>query len=210
MKRSVLALALAAVLGTSLSACFPLIAGGVAGSAMVVSDRRTSGVYLDDQSVAVKAANQITQALPESHVNITSFNRTVLMTGELLTDSDRLKAETLVRALPGVNRVRNYTVIATPTTLGQRNNDTWITTKVRSRLLAGNGYPSSAIKLVTERGVVYMMGLVTQSEGDAAAAVVSQTSGVQKVVTLIEYITILPGVAPAPLDASQPAAQTSR
>jgi osmotically-inducible protein OsmY len=210
MKRSVLALALAAVLGTSLSACFPLIAGGVAGSAMVVSDRRTSGVYLDDQSVAVKAANQITQALPESHVNITSFNRTVLMTGELLTDSDRLKAETLVRALPGVNRVRNYTVIATPTTLGQRNNDTWITTKVRSRLLAGNGYPSSAIKLVTERGVVYMMGLVTQSEGDAAAAVVSQTSGVQKVVTLFEYITILPGVAPAPLDASQPAAQTSR
>jgi osmotically-inducible protein OsmY len=101
--------------------------------------------------------------------------------------------------------VRNYTVIATPTTLGQRNNDTWITTKVRGRLLGGAGYSSSAIKLVTERGVVYLMGLVTQSEGDAAAAVVSQTSGVQKVVTLFEYISVLPGSAPAPLEASQPA-----
>jgi osmotically-inducible protein OsmY len=192
MKRTLLSLMLAGALTASLSACFPLIAGGVAGTAMVASDRRTSGAYVDDQAIAVKAGSQIGERLPNAHVNVTSFNRTVLMTGEIQTDAERLQAETLVRALPGVKRVLNYTVIAEPSTLSQRNNDTWITTKVRSRLLGGEGYSSSTIRLVTERGVVYVMGLVTQSEGDAAAAVVSQTAGVQKVVTLFEYITALP------------------
>lgn len=205
MKRTLLSLALAGVLGCSLTACFPLIAGGVAGTAMVASDRRTSGAYVDDQAISVKASSQIGEKLPNAHINITCFNRTVLMTGEAQTDAERLQAETLVRALPGVNRVQNYTVIAEPSTLGQRNNDTWITTKVRGRLVGGEGYSSSAIRVVTERGVVYLLGLVTQSEGDAAAAVVSQTAGVQKVVTLYEYITALPAAPVQAGSSAQPA-----
>jgi len=202
MKRTLLSLALAASLGVSLSACFPLVMGGAAGTAMVASDRRTSGAYVDDQTIELKAVAQMNQKLPDAHVNVTSFNRTVLMTGEVQTNDGRQQAELLIRALPGVSRVFNYTVVAEPSTLGQRNNDTWITTKVRGRLMSGKGdYSSQAIKLVSERGVVYLLGLVTPSEGDAVTTVVSQTAGVLKVVPLFEYLTPIPSVA------SQPAAQ---
>jgi osmotically-inducible protein OsmY len=184
---------LALGMGSALSGCFPLIAGGVAGTAMVASDRRTSGAYVDDKAIEVKGGAQLSQKFPNAHISINSFDRTVLMTGEVASDDQRTQAEMAVRALPGVNRVENYTVVAEPSTFGQRNNDTWITTKVRSRLIGGEGkYSSQAIKLVTERGVVYMMGLVTRDEGDAAAAVVSQTAGVMKVVTLFEYLNEVP------------------
>ncbi|BEV73027.1 MULTISPECIES: BON domain-containing protein [unclassified Paludibacterium] len=197
-KRTLLSLLLASALGTSLSGCLPLVAGGVAGTAMVATDRRTSGAYVDDQSIELKATSQLGQKFPKAHVNVNSFNRTALMTGEVASDDERTKVEMLVRALPGVKRVENYTVVAEPSTFGQRNNDTWITTKVRSRLISGEGnYSSQAIKLVTERGVVYMLGLVTRAEGDAAAAVVSQTAGVQKVVTLFEYLNAVPAPAGA-------------
>jgi len=194
MKRTLLSLLLAGALVASLPACIPLVIGGaVGGTAMVANDRRTSGAYVDDQAIELKAASQVSKALPNSHVNITSFNRKVLMTGEIQSDSERQQAELLVRGIPGVTRVYNYTVIAEPTSFTQRNNDTWITTKVRSRLAGGNGaYSSQSFKLVTERGVVYMFGLVAQSEGDAAVAVVSQTAGVQKVVTLFEYQNLVP------------------
>lgn len=208
-KRTLLSLALAATLGVSLTGCFPLIAGGVAGTAMVASDRRTSGAYADDQVIELKASSQFDKKLPAAHLNVTSFNRSVLITGEAATEADRQQAETIVRALPGVNRVHNYVVVAEPSSFGQRNNDTWITTKVRTRLSGGTGYSSQAIKIVTERGVVYMLGLVTQSEGQAAAAVVSQTAGVMKVVTLFEYLNVVPApgnAATAPAGAAaQPA-----
>ncbi|TDR80653.1 BON domain-containing protein [Paludibacterium purpuratum] len=200
MRRSLMTVLLAAALGSALSGCFPLIAGGVAGTAMVASDRRTSGAYVDDQSIELKASSQLSNKFPNAHINVNSFNRTALMTGEVASDDERLRAEMVVRALPGVKRVENYTVVADPTTFSQRNNDTWITTKVRSRLVSGKGnYSSQAIKLVTERGVVYMMGLVTREEGDAVAEVASQTAGVQKVVTLFEYLNAIPAL---PADAS--------
>jgi osmotically-inducible protein OsmY len=202
MKRTLLSLALAASLGVSLSACVPLVMGGAAGTAMVASDRRTSGAYVDDQAIELKAVSQMNQKLPDAHVNVTSFNRTVLMTGEVQTNDGRQQAELLVRALPGVSRVYNYTVVAEPSTLGQRNNDTWITAKVRGRLMSGKGdYSSQAIKLVSERGVVYLLGLVTPTEGDEVTALVSQTAGVLKVVPLFEYLT------PIASTASQPVAQ---
>lgn len=200
MKRTLLSLSLALALGTSLSACFPLVAGGVAGTAMVASDRRTSGAYVDDQAIELKVSSLLDKKFPQAHVNVTSFNRAVLMTGELATDADRASAETVVRSVPGVNRVHNYTVVAEPTTLGQRNNDAWVSAKVRSRLVGGNGnYSSQAIKVVTERGVVYLLGLVTPQEATAVTQVVSQTAGVLKVVTLFEYLTAVP----APATASQ-------
>ncbi|MCW3480165.1 BON domain-containing protein [Neisseriaceae bacterium JH1-16] len=189
MRQHRYALLLGVALVTVLSGCVPLIAGGAAGTAMVATDRRTSGAYVDDQAIEVKAESQISDRLPSAHVNISSFNRAVLMTGEVPSDEAKQKAELLVRAQPNVRKVYNYTVVAPASSLSERNNDTWITTKVRTNLLNGNGFPSSQVKVVTERGVVYVLGLLTQAEGDAAAQVVSQTAGVQKVVTLFEPIS---------------------
>lgn len=189
MRRKLLLLASVALLSVGLSACVPLVVGGAAAGAAVASDRRTSGAYVDDQAIELKASDQITAKLPSAHVNVTSYNRAVLMSGEVPSDAAREQAELIVRGTPNVRKVYNHTVVAGSSALSERNNDTWITTKVRTRLLDGKGFSPQTIKIVTERGVVYMMGLVTQAEGEAAARVVSQTSGVQKVVTLFEYIS---------------------
>ena len=205
MKKAVLSLSIALAMGGSLSGCVALVAGGVAGTALVASDRRTNGAYVDDQGIELKASSLLDKKYHEAHINITSFNRTVLMTGEVATDADRTGAETVIRSVPAVSRVYNYTVVAQPSTLGQRNNDAWISAKVRSRLAGGKGnYSSSAVKIVSERGVVYLMGLVTPDEGAQVAQIASQTSGVLKVVTLFEYLNAVP----APDAASQPAAAT--
>ncbi|MBV8046721.1 MAG: BON domain-containing protein [Paludibacterium sp.] len=193
-------------LSSALSGCFfPLLAGGVAGTAMVASDRRTSGAYLDDKSIELKGGAMLSDKFPSAHVNLNSFNRTVLLTGEMQSEDDRNRVALIAGSLPGVKRVENYTVVADPSTFSQRNNDTWITSKARSRLMGGEGnYSSQAIKIVTERGVVYLMGLVTRPEGDAAAAVVSQTAGVLKVVTLFEYLNEVP---PLPANTASSSAQ---
>ncbi|WP_024304341.1 BON domain-containing protein [Pseudogulbenkiania sp. MAI-1] len=182
-------LAGAALLSVGLSACVPLVVGGAAGAAAVATDRRTTGAYVDDQAIELKASSQVSAKLPSSHVNIASYNRAVLMTGEVPSEAAREQAELIVRGTPNVSKVHNYTVVAGSSALSERNNDTWITTKVRARLLDGKGFSPQSIKVVTERSVVYLMGLVTQAEGEAAAKVVSQTAGVQKVVTLYEYIS---------------------
>lgn len=186
MRTSLLVVVLAATVG--LSGCLPVVAAGGAGAALVANDRRTSGAYMDDSTIEFKASHQIADKLPSSHVNISSYNRAVLMTGEVENEEARNAAELIVRGLPNVRKVNDYTEIAPVSSLTERNNDVWISTKVRGRLLNGNGFPPSQVKVVTERGVVYLLGMLTQAEGEAAARVVSQTSGVLKVVTLFEYI----------------------
>ncbi|AXE34876.1 BON domain-containing protein [Chromobacterium phragmitis] len=194
MKRSVFALLLAAGVASALSGCVGLVAAGAAGGALVASDRRTSGAYVDDQAIELKSGEQIASRLPSAHVNRTSFNRAVLLTGEVPSDAARQQAELIARGLPNVRRVYNYTTVGPVSGFSERSNDTWVTSKVRARLLDGKGVNPNNIKVVTERGVVYMLGLVTQAEGAEAARVVSETAGVQKVVTLFEYIQ---EVAPA-------------
>ncbi|BAK78551.1 putative phospholipid-binding protein [Pseudogulbenkiania sp. NH8B] len=189
MRRKLVLLASVALLSVGMSACVPLVVGGAAAGAAVATDRRTSGAYIDDQAIELKASDQVNAKLPSAHVNIASYNRAVLMSGEVPSEAAREQAELIVRGTPNVRKVYNHTVVAGSSALSERNNDTWITTKVRTRLFDGKGFSPQTIKIVTERGVVYMMGLVTQAEGEAAAKVVSQTSGVQKVVTLFEYIS---------------------
>jgi len=189
MKRTVLSLLLAASVSSVLSGCFALAAGGVAGGALVATDRRSSGAYVDDQSIEAKVSHQIGDKLPSAHINTTSYNRAVLLTGEVPSAEACQQAELIARAMPNVRRVFNYTVVAPSSGFSERSNDTWITSKVRTRLLDGKGYSPNHIKVVTERGVVYMLGLVTPAEGQLAAQVVSETAGVQKVVTLFESIT---------------------
>ncbi|AXT48473.1 BON domain-containing protein [Chromobacterium haemolyticum] len=188
MKRRVFAVLLAAGFSSALSGCFGVVAAGAAGGALVATDRRTSGAYVDDQGIELKAADQIGKLLPSAHVNTTSFNRAVLLTGEVPSEQARQQAELTARGIPNVRRVFNYTVVAPSSGFSERSSDTWVTSKARTRLLDGKGYNPNNVKVVTERGVVYMLGMVTQTEGAAAAKVVSETSGVQKVVTLFEYI----------------------
>ncbi|MEN3030096.1 BON domain-containing protein [Chromobacterium amazonense] len=194
MKQTVFALLLAAGLASGLSGCVGLVAGAAAGGVLVAADRRTSGAYVDDQGIELKSGEQIASRLPSAHVNRNSFNRAVLLTGEVPTEEARQQAELIVRGIPNVRRVYNYLTVGPVSGFSERSNDTWITSKVRTRLLDGKGYNPNDVKVVTERGVVYMLGLVTQAEGDAATRIVSETAGVQKVVTLYEYIS---EVAPA-------------
>ena len=194
MKRRLFVLLFAATAAASLSACLPLMAGSVAAGTLVATDRRTSGTYVEDQGIQVKALHQ-SERFAGAHINITSYNRAVLITGEAQDAAQSADIEMMVRGIPNVQRVYNHLVIAPATTLAQRNNDTWITTKVRTRLLDGKGYPPQAVKVVTERGVVYLLGMVTSAEGSAVANVASTTPGVQQVVTLFE--TISASAAPA-------------
>ncbi len=189
MTPRLISLTLATLVAANLSACFPLVAGGVAASALVVTDRRTSGTYVEDQGIELKATRQLSERFAGSHVNATSYNRAVLLTGEAQSEAQKADIELMARGIPNVRRVYNHLVIAPVTTLAQRNNDTWLTTKVRARLLEGQGYPPNAIKVVTERGVVYLLGLVSDAEGEAAAQVAAKTAGVRQVVTLFDPIT---------------------
>jgi len=188
MRRRLLVLSVMAGSVLGLSGCFPLLVAGGAGAAMVATDRRTSGTYLDDQTIALKASDQIGKKLPSAHVNVASYNRAALLTGEVPSEQAREEALLIVKALPNVRKVYDQTVVAPVTGISERNNDIWIATKVRGRLLNGKGFPPNQVKIVTERGVVYLLGMLTQAEGEAAAKVVSETSGVQKVVTLFETI----------------------
>jgi len=177
-----------------LSGCAGLLAGGAATGIAVVHDRRTAGQVLEDQSIEFKAASAIDGdkgLSSQAHVSATSFNGIVLLTGEAPTAQLRQRAADLVRAVPHVRRVDNEITIAAPSSLMSRSSDTLITAKVKTSLLSVKGYPNfdpTRVKVVTENGTVYLMGLVTHGEGDAAANEARQVSGVQRVVKLFEYI----------------------
>ncbi|WP_293765925.1 BON domain-containing protein [uncultured Aquitalea sp.] len=188
MKHTMKTLLLAAGLSSALSACFPIVAGGAVGGAMVASERRTSGAYVDDQSIELKVADQIGKKLPSAHVNVTSYNRTVLLTGEVPSEEAKQQAELTARGMPNVRRVYNYTSVGPASGLSQRSNDTWITSKVRTRMLDGKGFSPNDVKVVTEAGTVYVMGLLTRQEAESVTRIVSETAGVQRVVSVVEFV----------------------
>lgn len=199
-------IAIGLALVSGLSGCLLAGAAAVGGTAVVATDRRTTGAYMDDQTIAARADNQINERIPQSHVNLNSYNRAVLMTGEVPDASSRDQAEMIVRGQPDVRRVFNYTEMAPVSTMGDRSNDTWITTKVRSNLMAGSGYPFNQVKVTTERGVVYLMGLLTPEEAVAATKVARETSGVQRVVTLFETYSAPPADSKAAGESSSSSA----
>jgi osmotically-inducible protein OsmY len=178
---------------THLSGCAGVIFGGVAAGAGVAHDRRTTGTMVEDQSIETKtyaALDQIEGVKDESHINVTSYNKVVLLSGEVTTQELKEKAEETARGIPHVQEVHNELVVASPTSLGERSNDAWITTKVKSSFFQINDMPDfdpSRVKVVTERSVVYLFGLVDPEEANAAVETARRVSGVQKVVTLFEY-----------------------
>ena len=195
-------LALAASLGGSLTACVPVIIGGaVVGTAMVASDRRTSGAQLEDEGIELRAVSRIKDALGDRvHVNVTSYNRRVLLTGEVPAAQDKQSAEQIVSKVDNVESVVNELMVAGNSNISDRSSDALITGKVKAGLVDAKDLFANAFKVVTERGAVYMMGRVTQREADRATEVARSTSGVQKVVRVFELISEdeLRGMMPKP------------
>lgn len=206
LKRLLLAVGTAAVLGSTLTACFPLLIGGVAGGALVAIDRRTSGAQLEDEGIELRAMSRLRDAIgSRARVSVTSYNRQVLLTGEVLNDNDKKRVEQVVSRVENVSGVVNELAIIDSPSLVQRSSDVLITGQVKALLIDAKDLYASAFKVVTERGTVYLMGRVTQREADRATEIARGARGVQKVVRILEIISeeemkrLLPPTAkPAP------------
>ena len=202
-KRVVLALGAAAVVGTSLTACFPLLAGGaLAGGALVAIDRRTSGAQLEDEGIELRAMSRLRDNVgSRARVSATSYNRQVLLTGEVLNEQDKKLVEQVVTRIENVTGVVNALDIINSPTLVQRSSDVLITGQVKALLIDSSDIYANAFKVVTERGTVYLMGRVTQREADRATEIVRGARGVQKVVRILDIISegelrsLMPGAA---------------
>jgi osmotically-inducible protein OsmY len=197
MKKAVCIAALAAAsvatLGATLTTgCTPLVvAGAVAGGALVASDRRSVGIQLEDEAIERRVNRALAERFERGTINISvnSYDRKVLLTGETLNEQQRADAEKLAAAAENVRAVVNEIEVGILSTVGSRSNDTAVTAKVRGMLLNERNLPSAAIRVVTERGAVYLMGRVTEREGELAGVVASRTVGVQKVTKLFDYIS---------------------
>lgn len=176
---------------TLMSACAPLLVGGaVMGTSLMVTDRRTSGTQVEDQSIELKAMTRTREAVGErGHVSATSYNRTLLLTGEVAADTDKVAVEQAVAKIEGVRTVVNELVVAGSSSLAARSNDAILTSKVKASFIDAKDVFANAIKVVTERGTVYLMGRVTEREANRASDIARGVSGVQKVVRVFEVIT---------------------
>lgn len=174
----------------TLQGCATAVVTGAATGASVAYDRRTTGSVIDDQGIEFKAAYAIfnnKSIYDQSHINVTSYNGVVLLTGETLTQELKQQVTALIKSLPKVRRVHNELLIAAPSSLPSRSSDSWITSKVKAKITADMGIDTLFVKVVTEHGVVYLMGLVSQAEAQQVTNIVSSAAGVQRVVKIFEY-----------------------
>ena len=191
LRKPVAALALALAGATLLSACAPLVMGGaMVGGALSFSDRRTSGAQLEDEAIELKAGSRLRDALGDrAHVNVTSYNRSALLTGEVPTAADRAAAEQAVTSIENMRGIVNELVVAGNSSITARTSDTILTSKVKAGFLDAKDLQSNAVKVVTERGVVYLMGRVTEREAGRAAELARGVGGVSRVVKVFEVIS---------------------
>ena len=190
-----------------LQACAPMVVGGFVGGTMVVTDRRTSGAQLEDEGIEIKGASKIREALSSKvHINLASYNRQVLITGEATNERDAKFVSEIVSQVDNVRTVLNEVQVANFSSFSERSQDVLIQSKVKASLVDSKDIFATAFKVHAERGVIYLMGRVTQREADRAVDVARNVSGVQKVVKVFEIITenelksLLPspGKTPAP------------
>lgn len=205
--------ALAVTLGLgSLAGCAPAVLGGAALGGLVAVDRRTAGAQLDDETIEIKAANRLREAIGErAHINVTSYNRQVLLTGEVPTPQDKQLAERTVATVENVRAIVNELAVMAPSTLSQRASDALITGRVKAALVDAKDLYASAFKVVTERGTVYLMGRVTPREAERATELARSIDGVQKVVRVFELITEqeLQRLLPQPAEPARAAASNA-
>lgn len=188
VRRLTAGLLLAGAMGL-MSGCAPLIIGGAAAAVAMAEDRRSSGVFVDDENNENRALLKVKSRFSSQvHVNITSYNRQVLITGEAGSEAVKRGVEEEVTSVPGVRRVFNEMVVGPQAGVVAVSNDSRLTTIVKTRFLEANRFQANHVKVVTEAGVVYLMGIVKRSEADAATQLASTTSGVTRVVRLFEYL----------------------
>ena len=185
-----------------LSACAPLLIGGAAvGGALMYTDRRTSGAQVEDEAIEAKAYNRIRQAIGDrGHVNVTSYNRLALLTGEVPSESDRAAVANAVAGVENLRAVTNELAVMPNSSLSSRSSDAIVTSKVKATLFDAKDVQGNAFKVVTERGTVYLMGVVTERELNRATELARSISGVDKVVRVAEVVSEeqLKALQPAP------------
>ena len=190
MNRIIVRLTCAALIAATTGACAPLLVGVVvAGTALVVTDRRTTGAQVDDQTIQLRVANELSAALGKLpvHINVNSFDRKVLLTGEVPDEATKARAGTIATASQNVRVVVNELAILPPSSVSDRTADTALATKVRAAFVNTREIAFNSVEIVTERGIVYLLGLVTEQEGQIIALVASKVSGVKQVVKVFDY-----------------------
>ena len=178
----------AVIIASQISACVPVVVGGAAAGGAMAADRRTTGVYVEDQNIELKAKKNIYDGLGGyANVSVTSFKGNILLTGEVPDEAAKAKAGDIAAATESVRAVTNEIVVGPKTSISSRTNDAYLTSKVKAQFVTENRFQANYVKVVTENGVVYLMGYVTQKEADDAVEIARNTSGVTKVVKVFEY-----------------------
>jgi osmotically-inducible protein OsmY len=204
-------MAVAAVCAAA-AGCAPLVVGGmVAGGALVATDRRSVGIQLEDEAIEHRINRALAERFPRdvANINVSSYNRKVLMTGEVTTQQAKDTAEQIALRTENVREVLNELQVGPLSTIGARTEDTATSAKVRAALINAKEVPSATIRVITEHGVVYLMGRVTETEANYAATVASRVSGVKRVVKAFDYLSPADVTDPQAKPA-QPAADTQR
>ena len=177
-------------LGTALNACAPIMMGGAVMGTLMATDRRTSGMQVEDEGIELRGANRIRENLGErGHVNVTSYNRQVLLTGEVPNAQDQQLVEQILSKVENVRSVVNEIGVMENSTLSQRSSDSLVTGKVKASMVDAQDLFANSFKVVTERGTTYLMGRVTQREANRATDLVRSIEGVKKVVRVVELIS---------------------
>jgi osmotically-inducible protein OsmY len=190
MKNQMTKLLLILIAAVQLSACAPLMFGGVVGGAMVASDRRTTGIQVEDETIEQRSATAIRENFgSKEHINITSYNRQVLITGEVTSDTVRRQVESLIGRVENVRAVVNELAVGPASSFSDRSSDAVLVAKVKAAMVDTEDVFANVYKVVGERGTIYLMGRVTQREAKRATDVVRGVSGVKRVVRVFEYIT---------------------
>lgn len=190
-KNLIAALLLGATLLPTLQGCFPLVATGATVGVLAAVDRRSVGTQTEDESIEWKTSARIRERLGDrAHVNITSYNRKVLLTGETFSEDAKAEVDRITKEVPNVRGTYNELIVAPTSSFSSRSNDAFITSKIKSRSVDNGKFNPIHVKVITEAGTAFLLGMVTQAEADAALTVASTTAGVKKVVNLMEIISI--------------------
>ncbi len=187
MNRLFLVLALA----ISLQSCAALFVAGAAGTAVVANDRRTTGVFVEDENIEIKFSSRLSEnelIKKASHINIVSYNGVALLIGQTPETEYKNRVGELARTIPSVKRIHNEIRLLAPNSLATRSSDSYITSKIKTKMTLEKNFSSSAIKVITENGEVFLMGLVSKHEAEIAIAISKNVDGVQKVYDVFEYI----------------------
>ena len=189
-KKLLSSILLGACLGATLSACAPIMLGGAVMGTLMATDRRTSGTQVEDEGIELKAGSRIRESLGErGHINVTSYNRQALLTGEVPSAADKQQVEQILSKVENVRSVVNEIDVMEISTLSQRTSDLVLAGKIKASMVDAQDLFANAFKVVTERGTVYLMGRVTQREANRATDLARGIDGVKKVVRVVELIS---------------------